>query len=92
MNQPNNITPQQPAAPTPEVLSTSPEASNSTPAASTPTPEENYDDIINLPRPASYFQPMPMLSRAAQFAPFAALSGHDEAIKATARRHNRDEQ
>jgi hypothetical protein len=92
MNQPSNITPQQPAAPTPEVPSPSPETSNSTPATLPPTPEENYDDIINLPRPASYFQPMPMLSRAAQFAPFAALSGHDEAIKATACRHNRDEQ
>jgi hypothetical protein len=92
MNQPNNITPQQPAAPTSEVPSPSSEASNSTPATPPPASEENYDDIINLPRPASYFQPMPMLSRAAQFAPFAALSGHDEAIKATARRHNRDEQ
>jgi hypothetical protein len=90
MNQPNNITPQQPAAPTSEVPSPSSDATNPTSAASTPASEENYDDIINLPRPASYFQPMPMLSRAAQFAPFAALSGHDEAIKATARRHNRD--
>jgi hypothetical protein len=90
MNHPNHITPQQPAAPTQEVPSPSPETSNSTPATSTFTPEENYDDIINLPRPASYFQPMPMLSRAAQFAPFAALSGHDEAIKTTARRHNHD--
>jgi hypothetical protein len=47
---------------------------------------DNYDDIINLPRPASKnHPPMPMINRAAQFAPFSALSGHDEAINETAR-------
>ena len=46
-----------------------------------------YDDIINLPHHVSdYHQPMPMRNRAAQFAPFAALSGHDEAIAETIRR------
>ena len=43
-----------------------------------------YDDIINLSRPVSKnHRPMPMRDRAAQFAPFAALSGHDEVIKQT---------
>lgn len=45
-----------------------------------------YDDIINLPHHVSqYHKPMPMTNRAAQFAPFAALSGHDEAIAETMR-------
>lgn len=40
-----------------------------------------YDDIINLPHHVSdYHKPMPMENRAAQFAPFAALTGHDAAI------------
>lgn len=45
-----------------------------------------YDDIINLPYPrASKHKPMPMENRAAQFAPFAALTGYDKAIAETAR-------
>ena len=45
-----------------------------------------YDDIINLPHHVSdYHNPMPMRNRAAQFAPFAALSGHDDAIAETMR-------
>lgn len=45
-----------------------------------------YDDIIHLPHHVSKTRkPMPMINRAAQFAPFAALSGHDEAIAETAR-------
>lgn len=45
-----------------------------------------YDDIINLPHHVSKTcQPMSMENRAAQFAPFAALSGHGEAIIETAR-------
>lgn len=40
-----------------------------------------YDDIINLPRPvSSKHPPMPMSDRAAQFSPFAALTGYDEAV------------
>ena len=35
-----------------------------------------YDDIIDLPRPASKYPRMPRAARAAQFAPFAALAGH----------------
>ncbi len=45
-----------------------------------------YEDIIHLscPEPRGRAR-MPMNARAAQFAPFAALSGHDEAIRETAR-------
>lgn len=47
---------------------------------------EPYDDIINLPHPTSVKHPrMPLSDRAAQFAPFAALSGHSAAIAETAR-------
>jgi len=45
-----------------------------------------YDDIINLPHHVSdKRKPMSMMNRAAQFAPFAALTGHSEAINETAR-------
>lgn len=45
-----------------------------------------YKDIVNLPHPVSRrHQQMPMENRAAQFAPFAALTGHDSAIAETAR-------
>ena len=45
-----------------------------------------YDDIINLPHHVSERHPqMSMYNRAAQFAPFAALTGHDSAITAAAR-------
>ena len=48
--------------------------------------EHRYDDIINLPHHVSAKHPhMPALDRAAQFSPFAALTGHDAAIKETAR-------
>lgn len=40
-----------------------------------------YEDIINLPHHVSKNRrPMPMENRAAQFAPFAALVGYDDAI------------
>ena len=46
-----------------------------------------YDDIINLPHHVSKEHPqMSMYMRAAQFAPFAALTGHGSAIKETARK------
>lgn len=49
-----------------------------------------YDDIINLPHYRSkYRMPMPLEHRAAQFAPFAALSGHDTAISETSRLTNK---
>ena len=45
-----------------------------------------YDDIINLPHHISESRPpMSRLNRAAQFSPFAALTGYDGAIKETAR-------
>lgn len=45
-----------------------------------------YDDIINLPRHVSKKRPpMAIKDRAAQFSPFAALNGHDSAVKETAR-------
>ena len=44
-----------------------------------------YDDIIVLPRPKSKHEPMPMSDRAAQFSPFAALTGYGDAIDETAR-------
>ena len=45
-----------------------------------------YDAIINLPHPTSKKHPrMSMLNRAAQFSPFAALTGYDAAVKETAR-------
>ena len=47
---------------------------------------EQYKDIIALPHHVSGTRPqMPMSDRAAQFAPFAALTGYDAAIKETGR-------
>ena len=47
----------------------------------------DYEDIIGLERPASRrHPPMPREKRAAQFMPFAALTGYEEAIAETARR------
>lgn len=48
--------------------------------------EHRYDDIINLPHHVSKkHPPMSLLNRAAQFSPFAALTGHSEAVRETAR-------
>ena len=48
--------------------------------------EHKYDDIIHLTHPVSKKHPqMPLLDRAAQFSPFAALTGHTDAIKETER-------
>ena len=48
--------------------------------------EHRYDDIINLPHHQSATRPhMSNYDRAAQFAPFAALTGYDDAVKETAR-------
>lgn len=45
-----------------------------------------YEDIIHLPHHVSATRPqMSIENRAAQFSPFAALTGHDSAIKETAR-------
>ena len=49
-------------------------------------PTHKYDDIINLPRPVSgKHSPMSMTDRAAQFSPFAALTGYDAVIEETGR-------
>ena len=47
---------------------------------------EKYSDILHLPHPVSEKHPrMPMQDRAAQFSPFAALTGYEEAIYETGR-------
>ena len=47
---------------------------------------KKYDDIINLPHHVSKEHPqMSMYMRAAQFAPFAALAGHDSALEETSK-------
>ena len=46
----------------------------------------SYEDVINLPHYVSPTRPhMPISDRAAQFSPFAALSGYEDAIHETAR-------
>ena len=43
---------------------------------------DNYEDIINLPHHVSAKHPrMSMIKRAAQFSPFAALTGYEKAIE-----------
>lgn len=47
---------------------------------------DGYEDILNLPHHVSKTRPqMSMLDRAAQFSPFAALTGYGDAIKETGR-------
>ena len=49
--------------------------------------KDSYDDIINLPHHQSTIHPrMSRGDRAAQFSPFAALTGHEAAIRKTAER------
>ena len=48
--------------------------------------QQKYGDILNLPHHVSETHPpMPIAGRAAQFAPFAALTGYKEAIEETER-------
>ena len=48
---------------------------------------EKYEGIIDLPHHVSeVHKPMAIEHRAAQFAPFAALNGHEEAIEETAKK------
>ena len=48
---------------------------------------DNYEDIIHLPHHTSILHPrMSMEARAAQFAPFSALTGYDEAIRKAQKR------
>lgn len=47
---------------------------------------KEYGDIIHLPHHVSETRPgMALINRAAQFTPFAALTGYDTAIKETGR-------
>ncbi|MPL96245.1 hypothetical protein SDC9_42420 [bioreactor metagenome] len=47
---------------------------------------DQYDDIINMPHHVSSTRPrMSAIDRAAQFSPFAALTGYDVSIKESAR-------
>ena len=51
--------------------------------------EHKYDDILSMPHHVSSTRPhMSMHDRAAQFSPFAALVGYDDAVKETARLTN----
>ena len=51
--------------------------------------DRQYDDIINLPHHISKKHPqMSLYARSAEFAPFAALTGYEEAVKETARETN----
>ncbi len=51
--------------------------------------DHRYDDIIHLPHPDPKRHPrMAMADRAAQFAPFAALTGFDRMIGKTAAKVN----
>ena len=45
-----------------------------------------YEDMLNLPHPQPRGRaPMSLIDRAAQFSPFAALTGYEETIEETAR-------
>lgn len=47
-----------------------------------------YQDLLDRPCPISTkHPPMPIKDRAAQFAPFAALTGHEALIRETQRLH-----
>ncbi len=51
---------------------------------------DNYDDIINLPHFSSASRPhMSLHDRAAQFAPFKALTGYEDSIYESQRRTDR---
>ena len=53
------------------------------------TDKHRYDDILNMPHHVSSTRPhMSMHDRAAQFSPFAALVGYDDAVKETSRLTN----
>lgn len=55
-------------------------------APASPSKEHPYADILTLPRPvSSRHKPMPIAERAAQFAPFAALTGYADVIREASR-------
>lgn len=50
-----------------------------------------YEDMLDMKRPVSKKHPsMPIKDRAAQFAPFAALSGHREALAEEIKKYDED--
>ena len=52
----------------------------------------NYDDIINMKYQKSQKRPhIPISDRAAQFAPYAALTGYDEKVKEEAKENNSEQ-
>ena len=54
-------------------------------------PKGKYDDILHLPRPVSGTRmKMSLADRAAQFSPFAALSGYEAAVRETSRLTDRE--
>ena len=50
-----------------------------------------YEDMLDLPRPEPIRPRMSAVDRAAQFAPFAALTGFDNEIQKTADKINGEE-
>lgn len=49
---------------------------------------EDFADIINLPRPEpKNHSRMAIEKRAAQFSPFAALTGYEEVVEQTTKEH-----
>ncbi|WP_288603579.1 hypothetical protein [uncultured Treponema sp.] len=55
--------------------------------------EKNYDDIINLPHHvSSVHPPLSDSQRAAQFLPFAALTGYEDALRKTAAKAEQEAQ
>lgn len=55
--------------------------------------EKNYDDIINLPHHvSSVHPPLSDSQRAAQFLPFAALTGYEDSIRKTAAKAEQEAQ
>lgn len=49
---------------------------------------KKYEDMLYMERPVSKkYKPMSMKDRAAQFAPFKALTGHEESIEETKKKH-----
>ena len=54
---------------------------------------QKYEDIIDLPHHVSSVHPqMSLYARAAQFSPFAALTGYEEAVKEAARQAEKQEE
>lgn len=53
--------------------------------------EKNYDDMLYMTHPTSINHPrMAPEKRAAQFAPFSALTGYEESIEKTARQYEEE--